>query len=358
MANTTMAQTTPPRVTIGVDTHKHTHVAAGRDQLGRRLGITMAPATAAGYAQLLAWAQGLGEPVAWGVEGTGSYGAGLARFLAGHGQQVVEVNRPDRQLRRRRGKSDPVDADAAARAVQAGEATSIPKAQDGRVEMLRALRVARQSAVKARTQAINALKGLLVTAPTELREQLEGLTTTKLVRAAAALEAGPLATPTAATMLALSGLARRCQHLDAEISLLTANLDRLTATTAPKLRALLGVGPDSAAALLICAGDNPGRLRSEAAFAALCGSSPVEASSGKTRRHRLNRGGDRQANAALHRIVIVRLRWHQPTRAYLARRTTEGKTRKEIIRCLKRYIAREVFAALYQTDRPNLTTAA
>jgi transposase len=352
-----MAHTALPRVTIGVDTHKHLHVAAARDQLGRRLVTTMAPATGAGYAELLAWAQGLGEPVAWGVEGTGSYGAGLARFLAGHGQRGLEVNRPDRAARRRHGKSDPVDADAAARAVQAGEATGIPKAQDGTVEMLRSLRVARQSAVKARTQAINALKGLLVTAPDELREQLEGLTTTKLVRQAAALDPGTLATPTAAATLAISGLARRYQHLDAEISLLTGTLDQLTATAAPKLRALLGVGPDNAAALLIAAGDNPGRLRSEAAFAALCGSSPVEASSGKTRRHRLNRGGDRQANAALHRIVIVRLRWHQPTRDYLARRTTQGKTRKEVIRCLKRYIAREVFTVLHQTNE-NLPTAA
>jgi transposase len=358
MAATTMAHTQPLRVTIGVDTHKDLHVAAARDQLGRRLGTTQAAATSAGYAQLLAWARGLGEPVAWGVEGTGSYGAGLARFLAGHGQRVLEVNRPDRAARRRRGKSDPVDADAAARTVQAGEATGTPKTQDGAVEMLRALRVARQTAVKARTQAINALKGLLVTAPDGLREQLEGLTTTKLVRQAAAMDPGTLATPTAAAMLALGGLARRYQQLDAEIRLLTRTLDQLTITAAPKLRELLGVGPDSAAALLITAGDNPGRLHSEAAFAALCGSSPVEASSGKTRRHRLNRGGDRQANAALHRIVIVRLRWHQPTRDYAARRTTEGKTRKEIIRCLKRYVAREVFAALHQTDGQNLTTAA
>ena len=292
------------------------------------------------------------------MEGTGSYGAGLARFLTAHGQRVLEVNRPDRAARRRRGKSDPVDADAAARTVQAGEATGVPKAQDGVVEMARALRVARQTAVKARTQAINAIKALLVTAPDELREQLAGLTTTRLIRTAAALDPGPLATPTAATMLALRGLARRYQHLDAEIGLLAGRLGQLTTTAAPTLRQLLGVGPDSAAALLIAAGDNPRRLRSEAAFAALCGSSPVEASSGKTVRHRLNRGGDRQANAALHRIVIVRLRWHQPTRDYLARRTAEGKTKKEITRCLKRYVAREVFAALCQLDGQNLTTAA
>jgi transposase len=358
MATTTMAHTPPPRVTIGVDTHKDLHVAAARDELGRRLGTTMAPATRAGYATLLDWAAGLGEATAWGVEGTGSYGAGLARFLCVRGQRVLEVNRPDRAARRRRGKSDPVDADAAARAVQAGEATGTPTAQDGVVEMARALRVARQTAVKARTQAINAIKGLLVTAPTGLRQQLAGLSTTRLVRQAAALNSDTLTTPTAAAMLALRGLAQRYQHLDAEITLLTGTLDQLTANHAPALRELLGVGPDSAAALLIAAGDNPSRLRSEAAFAALCGTSPVEASSGKTRRHRLNRGGDRQANAALHRIVVVRLRWHQPTRDYVARRTAEGKTSKEIIRCLKRYVAREVFAVLHQIGQQNLTTAA
>jgi transposase len=292
------------------------------------------------------------------VEGTGSYGAGLARFLAAAGQHVVEVNRPDRQARRRRGKSDAVDADAAARAVQAGEATGVPKAQDGVVEMLRALRVARATAVKARTQAVNALKGLLVTAPDELREQLEGLPTARLVRAAAALEPGQLTTPSAAVTLALRGLARRYQHLNAEAALLAEQLDRLTAKHAPALRGLLGVGADSAAALLVAAGDNPRRLHSEAAFAALCGTSPVEASSGKTRRHRLNRGGDRQANAALHRVVVVRLRYHQPTRDYATRRTAQGKTSKETIRCLKRYVAREVFAALHQIDQQDLTTAA
>jgi transposase len=292
------------------------------------------------------------------VEGTGSYGAGLARFLTTAGQRVLEVNRPDRAARRRRGKSDPVDADAAARAVQAGEAIGLPKTQDGVVEMLRALRVARQTAVKARTQAINAIKGLLVTAPAPLREQLDGLSIPKLVEAAAGLEPGTLTTPAATSRLALRSLAERYQHLDAEITTLTGDLDRLTATHAPALRALLGVGPEVAAALLVTAGDNPGRLRSETVFAALCGASPVQASSGKTVRHRLNRGGDRQANAALYRIVIVRLRWHQPTRDYLARRTQQGKTKKEIIRCLKRYVAREVFAVLHQLDEQDQATAA
>jgi transposase len=277
----------PPRVTVGVDTHKDLHVAAAHDQLGRRLATTQVPASGAGYAELLAWARALGEVEAWGVEGTGSYGAGLARFLAAHGQHVVEVNRPDRAARRRHGKSDAVDADAAARAVLAGEATGTPKAQDGVVEMLRALRAARATAIKARTQAVNALKGLLVTAPAELREQLAGLPTARLVGAAAALEPGRLATPTAAVMLALRGLAGRYQHLDAEVAGLTEQLDALTARHAPGLRGLHGVGPDCAAALLVAAGDNPRRLHSEAAFAALCGTSPVEASSGKTRRHRL-----------------------------------------------------------------------
>ena len=292
------------------------------------------------------------------MEGTGCYGAALARFLRDHGQVVLEVNRPDRQARRRRGKSDPVDAEAAARAVQAGEVTAVPKASSGYVEMLRSLRVARATAVKARTQAINALKALVVTAPQNLREQLRGRSATMLVREAAALRPGPLDDPTAAAKLALRTLARRHQALSAEITTLDTELDRLTAKAAPRLVALFGIGPDSAGALLVAAGDNPDRLRSDAAFSMLCGSSPIQASSGKTIRHRLNRGGDRQANAALHRIVVVRLRWHQPTKDYMARRLTEGKSKKEIIRCLKRYVAREVFAVLNQMDRDALIPAA
>ncbi len=345
-----MAHLAPPRVTIGVDTHLDLHVAHAKDQLGRRLATVSVPTTPAGYRSLLAWARGLGEVEAFGVEGTGSYGAALARFLRAHGQVVVEVNRPDRQARRRRGKSDPLDAEAAARSVQAGEATVAPKAGDGVAEMLRCLRVARASAVKARTQAGNAIKALLVTAPAELREQLRGLPTAKLVATAAAFPAGKPATPTAATMLALRLLAVRHQALTAEVTALDRELERLTAKAAPRLRALFGVGAESAAALLVAAGDNPDRLHSEAAFAMLCGSAPIPASSGKTVRHRLNRGGDRQANAALHRVVIVRLRWHQPTRDYVARRLAEGKTKREVIRCLKRYVAREVFAALNQLD--------
>jgi transposase len=354
------AQAEPVHVTVGVDTHRDVHVAAARDQLGRRIGVTLLPTTPAGYQQLLDWARQRGEIAAFGIEGTGCYGAGLARFLHAEGIRVVEVNRPDRAARRRHGKSDPVDADAAARAVQAGDQTGLPKAGTSTVEMLRVLRVARQTALKARTQATNALRALLVTAPPQLREQLKGLSKTRLPRAAAALDPGPghLVSPEAATMLALRSLGQRHAVLTAEITTLETQINRLVTRHAVPLLARFGIGPDSASALLLAAGDNPERLHSEAAFAALCGASPVEASSGKTIRHRLNRGGDRQANAALYRIVIVRLRWHQPTKDYMARRTAEGKTTKEVIRCLKRYVAREVFAAIRQMSNVNRADAA
>ena len=303
---------------------------------------------------MLAWARSLGEVQAWGVEGTGCYGAGLARFLDGQGQLVLEVNRPDRSARRRRGKSDPVDAEAAARAVLAGQATAIPKAGSHLVEMVRCLRVARTTASKARTQTANALRALVVTAPAELREQLRDLPIGRLASTAARLRPGPILTTEAATKLALRLLGQRYQALEAELAAVDAELDRLTAQAAPRLRQLYGVGPEIAGALLAAAGDNPERLHSEAAFSMLCGASPIPASSGKTVRHRLNRGGNRQANTALYRIVVVRLRWHQPTRDYLARRTREGLSKREIIRCLKRYIAREVFTALGPpTQQPN-----
>jgi transposase len=326
------------------------------DHLGRRLATTWVATTPRGYRALLAWAQSLGEVEAFGVEGTGCYGAGLARFLTANDQVVLEVNRPDRSARRRRGKSDPVDAEAAARAVLAGQATSIPKAGDHLVEMVRCLRVARTSAAKARIQTVNALRALVVTAPAELREQLRDLPAAQLANKAARMRPGPIARPTAATKLALRVLGQRYEALAVELATVDAELDRLTAQAAPGLRQLRGVGPDIAGALLVAAGDNPGRLHSEAAFSMLCGASPIPASSGKTIRHRLNRGGNRQANTALYRIVVVRLRWHPPTRAYLVRRTNEGLSKREIIRCLKRYVAREVFAALQtQTTTAQVT---
>jgi transposase len=349
MAATRIAHDDEVRVTVGVDTHKDRHVAQAKDQLGRRLGEKIIPTTPAGYRDLLGWAEDLGEVDTFGLEGTGSYGAGLTRFLRRQGHVVVEVIRPNRQARRRNGKSDPADADAAASAVLSGDAAGAPKAGDGAVEMIRALRVARATAIKARTQAANAMKALVVTAPDQLRESLRDLSKTELVRACARSRPGELTGPAAAIKAALRSLAARHEALEAEVKALDGQIEPLIAAAAPELIAVFGVGPDSAGALLVAAGDNPDRLVSEAAFSMLCGSSPVEASSGKTTRHRLNRGGDRQANAALYRIVIVRLRHHEATRQYAKRRTTEGKSKAEIIRCLKRYVAREIYSVLRLT---------
>jgi transposase len=346
MAATMMARQEAARVTIGVDTHLDVHVARAKDSLGRLIGEMSAPTTPQGYRDLLVWARGLGEVAAFGVEGTGSYGAGLSRFLGEQGERVIEVIRPNRQRRRQHGKSDPADADAAASAVLSGDASGVPKSGDGAVEMVRALRIARSTAIKARTQASNALKALIVTAPAELRESLRALSTAQLVRTCSRLRPGELTDAVSATKTALRILARRHEALGAEVKALDAALAPLVATAAPNLLALFGVGPETAGALLVAAGDNPDRLRSEAAFSALCGSSPIEASSGKVRRHRLNRGGDRQANCALYQIVMARLRWHKATQDYMARRIKEGRSKREVIRCLKRYIAREVFIVL------------
>ena len=355
---TRIAQLEPTRVTVGVDTHRDVHVAVALDQLGRRIEQIELASTGAGYERLLGWAEGFGIVDAFGVEGTGCYGAGLARYLRARDVLVVEVMRPNRQTRRRKGKSDPTDAEAAARAVLSGEAVGSPKAGDDLVEMIRVLRVARGTAIKARTQAINALRSLLVTAPPELRDQLRALSTTRLVAKAAQLRPGERVSPLAASKLALRHLARRCQALEAEITSLDAQLAQLTAAASPRLIEAFGVGADTAGALLVAAGDNPDRLRSEAAFSMLCGSSPIKASSGKTNRHRLNRGGNRQANAALYRIVLVRMRYQQPTKDYVERRTSEGKSKREIIRCLKRYVAREIYTALTQNGEQKLACAA
>jgi len=354
----TIAQLEPVRVTVGVDTHKDAHVAVAMDQLGRHLDENTIPTTPRGYRDLLAWAESHGEVQAWGIEGTGSYGAGLSRFLRGADQAVIEINRPDRKARRLKGKSDPVDAEAAARAVLSGEASALPKSADSQVEMIRALRAARSSAIKARTQAINALKALVVTAPADLREQLRALSSTQLVRTCARLRPGDIIGPLAATKLALRSLAGRYEALAAEIRILDPELLRITTEAAPGLVELFGVGTEVAGTLLVTAGDNSERLRSDAAFAHLCGVSPIDASSGKTVRHRLNRGGDRQANAALYRIVIVRLCYDAKTKEYAERRTTEGKSKAEIIRCLKRYVAREVFAVLVASRQKKLADAA
>ena len=343
------------KIIVGVDTHKDKHVAVAISSLGVRLGQRSLPTTTTEYAGLELWANSLGEIYAFGVEGTGSYGAGLSRFLREHGHMVIEVNRPDRSTRRRLGKNDPTDAEMAARAVLAGVARDRPKSGVGEVEMIRMLKGIKDSAMKARAQAINQIKALVVTAPFELRAELRHMNTSQLVARCARWHNGYLETPTAAARYALQSLARRHAQLTHEIGAIDAELTRLTATFAPELMESVGIGPDTAAALLVTAGSNPERLKSEASFAALCGVSPIPASSGKTNRHRLNRGGDRQANAAIHRVVIVRLRYDGRTRTYLQRRMEEGKTKTEVIRCLKRYVAREVFGILNNIGKLRIT---
>lgn len=340
-------------IVVGVDTHKHLHVAVALDELGGRLGQLTIPATTDGYAQLLQWACGFGRPLAFGVEGTGSYGAGLSRFLRHQHHTVIEVNRPDRRVRRQQGKSDAVDAQNAARAVLSDQANAVPKSGEATVEMIRQIKIARDTAVKARSQALITLKTLLVTAPAELREPLEAFSGKKaLIDHCAALRPGAVTSPLAAAKHALRALARRWLALDAEIKGHDQLLDLLTRERVPQLVEAFGIGADTAAEMLIVAGDNPERIHSEAAFAKLCGVCPIPASSGKTNRHRLNRGGHRQANAALYRVVIVRMRFHAPTLDYVKRRTAEGKTKAEIIRCLKRFVAREIFGYLCASPKP------
>jgi len=352
-----MAEQSGP-ITGGVDTHADVHVAAVVDQVGRVLGTHAFPVTAAGYQAALAWMSSHGELAMVGVEGTGSYGAGLARYLAGRGVEVAEVIRPNRQARRQRGKSDAADAVAAALAALSGEAAGIPKSRDGAAESIRALKVARAGAVKARTQAGNQLRDLILTAPEPLRQQLAGRPSGRRVDMAARFRPGDPACPAEGTKAAMASVARRHQQLTAEITRLDALLDGLVHHAAPaQFLAKKGVATQVAATLLATVGDNPGRVRKEASFAALCGASPVDASSGKQLRHRLNRGGDRHANSALWTIAMTRLACDPRTKAYAARRTTEGKTKKEIIRCLKRYIARETYKALCRPQRPGMPSA-
>lgn len=343
-------------VTGGVDTHADTHTVAALDHLGRLLGHETFPATIAGYGQALTWLRSHGPLSLVGMEGTGSYGAGLFQHLRAAGVTVVEVDHPDRQARRKLGKSDPTDAISAARAVQAGTATGTPKARDGVVESIRALRVARNGAIKAHTAAINALRQTIITAPAHLRAQLAGLGPKTLVGTCSRLRPGDIHDPEQAAKATLRRLARRCQMLAEELAETDKDLKTLITQKAADLLAVHGVGTEIAGQLLITAGDNPERLKSEASFAALCGVSPLLASSGKTNRHRLNRGGDRAANSALHRVVIVRMKSHPRTRAYVERRTGEGLSKREIIRCLKRYVARELLPLIKAAaeDRPDL----
>jgi transposase len=341
-------------VILGVDTHADVHVGVVIDEIGRVQGTTDVATTLAGFRRLLSWARRFGVVERAGVEGTGAYGAGLAQFLAAEGVQVVEINRPSRQHRRRRGKSDPTDAEAAARAVLSGEATGVPKTRNGIVESIRVIHVVRRSAMKARTQAGNQLKDLVVTAPESIRSEMRGLTTKQRCERAAKWRPGDAFDPNATTRRAMRTLARRWLELSEEIRAHDAELAAMLQAAVPSVLAEKGVGSDVAAKLVIAAGQNPQRMRTEACFAALCGSSPVEASSGKTKRHRLNRGGDRQANNALWTVARIRKQFDPETQAYFERRTKEGLDDREIMRCMKRYLARE-FHGLLVKDLASLT---
>lgn len=335
-------------VTGGVDTHRATHHAAVIDSIGKVLGSREFPADERGYRQLLRWMRSFGRLQMVGIEGTGTYGTGLCRFLTGEDVEVIEVERPNRRSRRQHGKSDPIDAEAAARAALSRTSTAAPKNRSGVLESIRVLRAARQGSIKARTAAINHLKALIVSSPEKLRAELIELGTGTQVKRCAGFRAGPrsLDDHHQATKLAMRSVARRVRDLNDEIADLDAALEPLVKQAAPSTLALVGIGIDHAAQLLVTAGDNPDRMRSDPSFARLCGTAPIPASSGRTTRHRLHRGGDRQANRALHLAVVVRMRYCERTKTYVERRTAEGLSRREIMRCLKRYLAREVFHTL------------
>jgi transposase len=328
-------------VIIGVDTHDEIHVAAAINGLGQILEVIEIPSNRAGYRQLFCWARRLGWFERAGIEGTGSYGAGLARYLIDSGIAVIEVDRPNRQRRRRRGKSDAADAEAAARAVLAGEAATIAKDTTSTVEAIRMLTVARRSAVKAQVQTGNQMKDIIVTAPEQIRDQLSDKSTRQRVKICAAWRpTSTIGDPTSAARYTLWTLARRWQTLNAEIKELNKARRPLIHATVPTLLAEHGVGEETAAALVIAAGQNPDRLKTEGSFAALCGTSPVDASTGKQQHHRLNRGGNRQANAALYTITMVRWRDCPETAAFIAKQRAKGKTDRHTRRCIKRALAR------------------
>jgi len=349
----------PLRVIGGVDTHKEIHVAAVIDELGRLLATATFPATPTGYQRLTRWLTAQGEILAVGVEGTSSWGAGLSRHLRHRGINVIEVNRTNRQIRRRKGKSDTVDAEAAARAVLSGDATVTPKAGTGPIEALRQLRVARCGAMKARTAASNQMNSLTDTAPDAIRESLRGLTPLKRAQRCARLRAGDPLTTAGAARRALASLGHRWLALNTEIRELDKAIRTILDTIAGPLLERHGVGYETAAALLTAAGDNADRIVNEAGYAALCGVSPVAISTGGSNRRRLNRAGDRQANSALWTIVMVRIAsGHEPTRAYIERRTSQGHSKRDAIRCLKRYVARQVFNDIRTITTSTLQTAA
>jgi transposase len=338
------------RVVGGVDTHKDLHVVAVVDEQDRVLGTQCFATTRQGYRQMLGWMQSFGALQRIGIESTGSYGAGLLRFMQQAGIEVLEVTTPDRLDRRRRGKNDDFDAQNAAHAAFAGRRTVTPRSRDGMVESLRVLKACRKTAVAARRIALQLIHNTIVCAPDSLRDLLRNMTRMQLVRTLAAWrpDLTGFREVEAAYRIGLKSLGRRYLELHDEIADLDAMIGAIVDELAPNLVARNSIGHTGAAQLLLTAGDNPERLHSEASFAALCGVSPVPASSGKTIRHRLNRGGDRAANSALHIIAIGRLRTDAKTKAYVAKRLAEGHSKLDAIRALKRYIAREVFNLITQ----------
>jgi transposase len=335
------------QITGGVDTHLDVHVAAALDGNGGVLGVESFPTTTTGFAELHVWLTSFGPLDRVGVEGTGAYGAGLARFLRSMDVAVIEVGRPNRQARRAHGKSDSIDAVEAARAALSGRAAAIAKSGDGNVEAIRVLMVAYRSGRETRTKCLNQLRHLGFCAPDELRERFRGVAVNRLAETAAALRPNRAGDSVRyATKLAMHTLGRRVVDIDADCARLHGELADLVKATAPSLLDLPGVGVHTAGLLLVAAGDNAERITSEAAFAHLCGVAPIHASSGKVTRHRLNRGGNRQANHALWRIVFTRMGSDPRTRTYVERRLLEGRSKPEIMRILKRYVAREVYRHL------------
>ncbi len=342
-----MMTATRRRVTGGFDTHADTNVGAVLDTITfRPLATATFPTTAAGHQAALDWMRHQGVLDAVGVESTGSYGAGLARHLAAAGVKVVEINRPEKLDRYLDGKDDYLDAQAAARAVLSGRATAIPKSGDGPVEAIRSLETAHESAAHDRVEAINQFKSMTFRAPNSFRDVFTTKTFHHQLDAAVRFRTSHDDLVEQELRVALKMLAQRIRFLEGQIDNIEKRLRPIIAEHFPALLGLHGVGPHSAAQLLMAAGDNADRLHSEAAFAKLCGACPQPASSGKTVRFRLDRGGSRRANRALYRIVIVRMRHDETTRRYVARRVEEGKTKPEIIRCLKRFVAREVFGVI------------
>lgn len=332
------------KIIAGIDTHADTHHVAIINEHGKPLADREFLAVGSGFRKIVGFLASYGTVTAVGIEGTGSYGAEIARILGSAGINVLEVNRPNRAARRLKGKSDPLDAYQAAQSVLDGRTTSIPKAKDGPVECLRILRAGRTSAMKARTAAINQIKSLLVSAPDRLRAKYRGLGSSALINALQRIRpSGHIADPEYVCLLTLKALASRCQSLAAEIAAADAGVKEILDSYAPMLYDLPGVGTEVASQLLITVGDNPDRIGNEAQFAALVGVAPIPASSGKTTRHRISRGGDRNANHALYQVVLVRMASCQRTKDYVAKRTAEGKSKREIMRCLKRYAAREIY---------------